>query len=388
MAEETSTSESVGTEEDFPQAAHPSETAAPTKKPRINQFFKTVAAVGASDLHIKSDAVPRVRIGGDLKVLKTDPLSPEEVDQIVKEMLTEEQLHDFHVHGTLDLAYAMNKTERFRVNIFRQRGSTSIVARRINPKVPSYTDLHLPEVFSRIADREQGLIILAGITGSGKSTTIAAMLEQINDTKNVHIVTIEDPIEYSYNDKKAFINQREIGLDCDTYEHGIRAMMREDPDVILIGEMRDRATFQAAIQAAETGHLVFSTIHASSAPGTLTRILELFPKEQHTGIRQTLAANLVAIVYQKLVPALDPKVKRVPVVEVMLNSPSVKKYIVEERESELTSVIRNEKGTGMIDFNDMLAELVLKETVSSKEAMSASPNPDELKMRMKGIKTS
>lgn len=359
-----------------------------SKRPRINQFFKTVAAVNASDLHVKSDAVPRVRIGGELKTLKIEPLSPAEVDEMVKEMLSEEQLSEFHQHGTLDLAYAMSKTERFRVNIFRQRGSTSIVARRINPKVPTYADLRLPEVFAKIADKEQGLVLLSGITGSGKSTTIAAMLEQINDTKNVHIVTIEDPIEYSYVDKKAFINQREIGLDCDTYEAGVRSMLREDPNVILIGEMRDRLGFQAAVQAAETGHLVFSTIHASSAAGTITRILELFPKDQHMNIRQVLAANLVAIVYQKLVPALDPKVKRVPVVEVMLNSPSVRKYIVEERESDLTSVIRNERGTGMIDFNDMLADLVLKEIISSKEAMFASPNADELKMRMKGIKTS
>ena len=247
--------------------------------------------------------MPRVRVGGDLKTLKIEPLTPAEVDEMVEEMLSVEQLKDFHELGQMDLAYAMTKTERFRVNIFRQRGTTSLVARRINPKVPNYTDLRLPEVFSKIAEKEQGMIILCGITGSGKSTTIAAMLEQINDSKNVHIVTIEDPIEFSYTDKKAFINQREIGLDCDTYENGIRSMMREDPDVILIGEMRDRMTFQAAIQAAETGHLVFSTIHASSAPGTLTRILELFPKDQHMGIRQTLAANLVAIVYQKLVPA-------------------------------------------------------------------------------------
>jgi twitching motility protein PilT len=246
----------------------------------------------------------------------------------------------------------------------------------------------LPEIFSKIADREQGMVILCGITGSGKSTTIAAMLEQINNTKNVHIVTIEDPIEYSYVDKKAIINQREIGLDVDDYDAGIRSMLREDPDVLLIGEMRDRLTFQAAMQATETGHLVFTTIHASSAAGAITRILELFPKDQHMNIRQVLAANLVAIVYQKLVPALDPQVKRVPAVEVMLNSPSVRKYLLEERESELTSVIRNERGTGMIDFNDMLAELVTKEIISSKEALASSPNADELRMRMKGIRTS
>jgi twitching motility protein PilT len=357
------------------------------KKRRIDTYFRTVAAVGGSDLHLKSDAIPRVRVAGELRVLKTPPLSPEEVSDIVEEMLNPEQLHDFHTHGTLDMAYAISKTERFRVNIFRQRGTSSLVARRINPRIPSYDELHLPEIFSKIAEREQGLIILAGITGSGKTTTIAAMLEQINQSKNVHVVTIEDPIEYSYVDKKALINQREIGLDCDTFEHGIRSMVREDPDVILIGEMRDRFTFQAAVQAAETGHLVFSTIHSSSAPGAITRVLELFPKDQHENVRQALAANVVAICFQKLVPALDPKVKRVPVVEVMLSSPNVKKYIVEGRENELTSVIRGERGTGMIDFNDMLADLVTSEVVSSKEALLCSPNPEELKMRMRGIKT-
>jgi twitching motility protein PilT len=358
------------------------------KKNRINTFFKTLAAVNGSDIHIKSDAIPRVRVSGELRTLKTEPLTAGEIDAMIAEILSDEQMSEYHRHGTIDLAYAFGRGERFRVNIFRQRGTSSIVARRINPRVPSYAELRLPEVFSKIADREQGLVIMAGITGSGKSTSIAAMLEQINDAKNVHIVTIEDPIEFSYTDKKAFINQREIGLDCDTYEHGIRAMMREDPDVILIGEMRDKMTFQAAVQAAETGHLVFSTLHASSAAGAITRLLELFPKEQHMNIRQALAQNLVAIAFQKLIPALDPKVKRVPVVEVMLNSPAVRKYILEERENELSSVIRNEKGTGSVDFNDMLAELVMKEVVSSKEAMAASPNPDELRMRMKGIKTS
>jgi twitching motility protein PilT len=273
------------------------------------------------------------------------------------------------------------------VSIYRQRGMTSLAARRINPEIPNYSQLNLPEVFGRIAEREQGLVLVAGITGSGKSTTIAAMLEQINCTKNVHIITIEDPIEYTYIDKKAMINQREIGLDCDTFEHALRSVVREDPDVILIGEMRDKFTFQAAMQAAETGHLVFSTIHASSAQGAITRLLELFPKDQHMNIRQALAANIVAIAFQKLLPAIDPKLGRVPAVEVLLNSSVVKKYILEEREAELTSVIRSEKGAGMIDFNDHLAELVAKEIISSKEAMLASPNAEELKMRSRGIKT-
>ncbi len=361
---------------------------APHKKRRIDTFFKTVSAVGGSDIHIKSDAIPRIRINGELRSLKTAVLTAQDVNEIVEEILSAEQMHEFHSHGTVDMAYALTKAERFRVNIFRQRDSTSIVARRINPKVPNYSELHLPEVFSKIADREHGLVIMAGITGSGKSTTIAAMLEQINDAKSVHIVTIEDPIEFSYIDKKALINQREIGLDCDTFEGGIRAMLREDPDVILIGEMRDRFTFQAAINAAETGHLVFSTVHASSAPGAITRMLELFPKDQHENIRQGISANLVAICFQKLLPAIDPTKKRVPCVEVMLNSPNVKKYIQEGKENELVSVIRSERGTGMIDFNEMLADMVMKEIVSIKEALLASPNPEELKMRMRGIKSS
>ena len=295
------------------------------KKRRIDTYFRTVAAVHGSDIHIKSDAVPRVRVAGELRILKTDPLSPSDVEAMVEEILTSEQMFEFKQHGTIDIAYAITKTERFRVNIYRQRGQISIAARRINPEIPTFEALNLPEVFPKIAEKEQGLILMAGITGSGKSTTIAAMLEQINTTKNVHIVTIEDPIEYTYVDKKAMINQREIGLDCDTFEHGIRSMVREDPDVILIGEMRDRFTFQAAVQAAETGHLVFSTIHASSAAGAITRLLELYPKDQHMNIRHAIAANLVAISFQKLLPALDPKVKRVPVVEVLLSSAVVKK---------------------------------------------------------------
>jgi twitching motility protein PilT len=358
------------------------------KKRRIDAFFRTVSAVKGSDIHLKADAVPRIRVAGELRALKIDPLSPADMEAIMEEMLNSEQLFEFKQHGTIDIAYALTKTERFRVNIYRQRGQVSLAARRINPVIPGFTELNLPEVFSQIAQKEQGFVLIAGITGSGKSTTIAAMLEQINQTKNVHILTIEDPIEYTYDDKKAIIDQREIGLDCDTFEHGIRSMVREDPDVILIGEMRDRFTFQAAMQAAETGHLVFSTIHASSAAGAITRLLELFPKDQHMNIRHAIAANLVAISFQKLLPSLDPNVKRVPAVEVMLNSPVVRKYIVEERENELTTVIRNEKGTGMIDFNDNLAELVSKEIVALKEALLASPNSEELRMRMRGIKTS
>ncbi len=366
-------------------AGVPGELAA--KKPRLQTFLKTVGAVNGSDLHLKADTVPRVRIAGELKVLKTEALSNDEIEAMVREILTPAQMDEFMARGALDVAYAITRNERFRINIFKQRGYTSLAARRINPRVPTYAELHLPEVLTRVANVEQGLVLLAGITGSGKSTTIASMIEQINENKSVHIVTVEDPIEFAFTDKKAFINQREVGLDCESYELAIRSLMREDPDVILIGEMRDRNTVMTAIQAAETGHLVFSTIHASSASGAITRILELFPQDQHNQIRIALSQNIQGIVYQKLVPAIDPAIRRVPVVEVLLQSPNTRKYIMEGRETELTAVIRGEKGAGMIDFNDMLTELVLKEVISSKEALLASPNPDELKMRMKGIKT-
>jgi twitching motility protein PilT len=356
--------------------------------PRINRFFEAVTKVEGSDLHIKADAIPRIRKGGRLMQTNSSAMKNAEIESMVKEMLTEEQWHDFSHRGSLDIAYAITPVDRFRVNIFRQRGMVSLAARRINPKIPNFSQLNLPPIFEKIAEHEQGLVMLAGITGSGKSTTIAAMLEQVNQRRSCHIVTIEDPIEYLYVDKKAYINQREVGLDVESFSDAIRYLMREDPDVILIGEMRDKNTFQAAVQAAETGHMVFSTIHASSAPGAITRLLELFPPDMHTNIRQAIATNMKAIIFQKLVPSIKSGLDRVPVVEVMLTSPSVRKYILEGRENELGQVIRGERHAGMIDFNDMLAELVQSEFIASKEAYLASPNPDELRMRMKGIKTS
>lgn len=356
--------------------------------PRINRFFEAVTKVEGSDLHIKADAIPRIRKGGRLMQTNSSAMKNAEIESMVKEMLTEEQWHDFSHRGSLDIAYAITPVDRFRVNIFRQRGMVSLAARRINPKIPNFSQLSLPPIFEKIAEHEQGLVMLAGITGSGKSTTIAAMLEQVNQRRSCHIVTIEDPIEYLYVDKKAYINQREVGLDVESFSDAIRYLMREDPDVILIGEMRDKNTFQAAVQAAETGHMVFSTIHASSAPGAITRLLELFPPDMHTNIRQAIATNMKAIIFQKLVPSIKSGLDRVPVVEVMLTSPSVRKYILEGRENELGQVIRGERHAGMIDFNDMLAELVQSEFIASKEAYLASPNPDELRMRMKGIKTS
>ena len=362
--------------------------AAPKKPiPKIHRFLEAVARVEGTDVHLKADVAPRIRKKGELIPTNSGPLSNDEIEAMVQEIVKPAQWEEFQRNGQIDLAYPLTVRERFRINIFRQRGQISLAARRINPKIPTYSQLHLPPIMEQIAENEQGLILLAGITGSGKSTTIAAMLEQVNERRSCHVVTIENPIEYTYVDRKALINQREIGLDCDSYDNALRALMREDPDVVLIGEMRDRETFQAGIIATETGHLVFSTIHAGSAPGAITRILELFPTEMHANMRQAIATNMKAIIFQKLVPSIQKGVDLVPVVEVMLSTPAVRKYILDGRENELRQVILAERGAGMIDFNEMLVELVEKEMVHPREAYAASPNAEELRMRMRGIRT-
>ena len=269
--------------------------------------------------------------------------------------------------------------------MFMARGRPSLACRLITANIMSFEQLHLPEVLGEVALSANGLVLFSGVTGSGKSTSIAAMLNYINQRKRCHIVTIEDPIEYIFNDDKASINQREVGIDCVDFEEALRALVREDPDVVLIGEMRDYETFEAAIRAAETGHLVFGTIHASSAWQTFGRIYDLFPENERPQIRKLLGYNLRAIVYQKLLPTLREDVARIPALEILLDTPIVTKYILEGREGELLDVIKKSTEEGMIDFNSSLLKLIESEWVSLKTAMEATPKPEELKMKLKGI---
>jgi len=245
--------------------------------------------------------------------------------------------------------------------------------------------LGFTDIFKEIPKEKTGLILVTGATGSGKSTTLAAVLNSINQSQAVHIVTLEDPIEYIFTDDQCTINQREIGIDCANFNEALRALVRENPDIVLVGEMRDKETFEAAVRAAETGHLVFGTIHASSAWQTLGRILELFPQNERDQIRKLLAFNLRGIIYQKLLPTLHPNIARMPGLEIMLNTPSVQKYILEEREGELLDIIRKSHSEGMIDFTSSLVKLVEQEYVSQKVALEATPKPEELKMKLKGI---
>jgi twitching motility protein PilT len=240
---------------------------------------------------------------------------------------------------------------------------------------------------AEIAMQPQGIVLLAGVTGSGKSTTIASMLDYVNERKPVHIITIEDPIEYIFTDKKATIHQREIGIDVSDFKIALRALVRENPDIVLVGEMRDSETFEAALHAAETGHLVFGTIHASSASETFSRIYDLFPSEEREQVRKILAYQMRAIVYQKLLPTLHENIHRIPALEILINNAVVRKYITEGREGELHEVIKSIEAekVGMVDFNGSLVKLVEQEYIHVRTAMEATPNADELKMRLKGI---
>lgn len=356
------------------------------KNPAINRLFKACTKMGASDLHLKAGQPPSFRLKGDIRKSQETPLSTEDIESMVFEVLTDAQKKFFMDNGAIDFAHQVPDQDRFRVNAFRQRGMTSVAARRVVKDIRTFEQLHVPEVLKDIAKHHQGLILLAGITGSGKSTTIAAMINHINENRACHIVTIEDPIEYIFTDNKAFINQREIGIDVKDFHSALKYLMREDPDVVLVGEMRDRETFEAAIHAAETGHLCLGTIHASSAAQTMTRILDLFPDHERAQVRQSLVFNLKAVICQKLLPSIHPERSRVPCCEIMVTNPIIRKLIAEGRDFEITSVLKAGVAEGMQDFTEAIYNLVQEDYLDLKVALEVAPNPDELKMRLKGIK--
>jgi twitching motility protein PilT len=359
------------------------------KGPALNKYFKAVIKLKVSDLHLKAGLPAMVRMKGDLRPLQGGPLTGEQIRDGIFEVLSDRQKALYEEKGAVDFAYDVGPqgdADRFRVNAFQQRGKMSVAARRVSREIRDFRELNLPESMERIAQFHQGLVLLAGITGSGKSTTIAALIDYINQREPVHIVTIEDPIEYLFTDKKAVINQREIGIDVLDFHDALKYLMREDPDVVLIGEMRDVDTFSAAVHAAETGHLCFGTIHASSAAQTISRLLDLFPPEGRRQVRQALEFNLKAIICQKLIRSIKNGVPLVPTVEVMITNASIRKLIREERDNEIIDVIRAAYADGMIDFTEHLRRLVDTGYIDHATAYESAPNPDELRMALKGIK--
>ena len=358
------------------------------KEPELNKFFKAVIKAGSSDLHLKVGQPPRMRISSRLKSTNAEIMTEKRMEELVFEILTKSQKQFFIEHGALDFAHEVEGDDRFRVNIFRQKGMVSLAARRITSDIPPFEKLHLPPAVEQISTQaHQGLILVTGPTGSGKSTTIASMIDYINRHRACHIVTIEDPIEYLHKDRKAIVSQREVGIDVPDFPTALRSLLRQDPDVVLVGEMRDLETIKAAMTAAETGHLVFGTLHAPNASQTVQRLLNMFPEDEQELARHTFGMSMRAIVSQQLLPSLKEGVSRMPAIEILISNSIVRKLIFEERETELPQVIRSNEADGMQDFTKSLCDLVDREWIDLKSALEYAPNVEELKMALKGIRS-
>jgi len=355
-----------------------------SKHIRLDVLFNQMPELDASDLHLKAGNPPLYRVRGVLHRAKSEPLSAEQVESLVRELLGTDKMAELYERGSVDVGRDV-KDGRVRVNVFLQKGRVGLAARMLEKDIPALEQLHLPKALKRIVDMKQGLVLVCGTTGSGKSTTLACLLQMINETYRYHILTIEDPIEYLHEDARSIINQREIGLDCTDWADALRAAVREDPDVILVGEMRDRETFQAGMIAAETGHLVFGTLHTSSAAGTVGRILDLFPTDRHALIRQSLAFNLKSIVCQKLIPSFREDVDVVPVVELMFINTSIQKAIQSGEDNRITDLISVGTQESMKTWTDSFVEMIRDGYIEKKVAVQYAPNKDQLEMALRGI---
>ena len=354
----------------------------------IDKIFRSVVKLSGSDLHMKVGKPPYVRVNGSLRPMNREPIDDEEMVRLCFPMMDERNRRIFDENGGADFAHVVDvddKTWRFRVNLLQQMGHVGLVARRVNNWIPNFEGLYLPPSMVDLCKFDQGMVLLAGVTGSGKSTTIASMLNWVNANYRKHILTLEDPIEFVFTEDKCLINQREIGMDVVDFQIDMKHAVREDPDIMLVGEMRDEETFMTAIHAAETGHLVFGTIHASSAPSTIGRILDLFPQSMHASLRSAIAMNMKAIVAQKLLPSIKEGVGRVPTVEIMTFNSIVRKLILEEKDEKLADAIRMCEKEGMQDFTMSLKHLVDTDLIDRATAFEVAPNVDALKMALKGI---
>jgi twitching motility protein PilT len=355
--------------------------------PALNKYFRAATKTRASDLHLKVGQPPKLRIFGELKNTTGEVMTAKRIEELVFEIVSPSQKEFFLEHGTLDFAHEVDGEHRFRTNLYRQRGMISLAARRVNAVIPPFKELHLPKILGKICESRQGLILVVGPTGCGKTTTIASMINYINNTRSCHIITVEDPIEYLFKDEKAIVSQREIGIDTKDFEEALTYLMRQDPDVVFVGEMRDAKTVTAGMRAAETGHLVFGTLHSANAAQAVHRLLDLFPQTERDLVRQTLSLAIRAIISQVLLPCVIEGVDRIPAVEILIVNPAARKLISEGREADLPNVIRSSQHEGMQDLTYNLCELVKDGSIDPKEAYKYAPNTEELKMALKGIKT-
>ena len=359
----------------------------PDKRDKFLKILQRAIQKDASDIHLKTGCSVYYRIDGFIEPQPEMDITASDMDNFTAIMLNDEQKRFFMKRGELDMAFTEKGIGRFRVNVFRQRGSVSMVLRRIKTKMLTFEQLNLPPASLKLAEYVRGLVLLTGTTGSGKSTALASLIDYINDKRKCHIVTIEDPIEFVHQDKKSVINQREITIDTQDFASAMKAAMRQDPDVILVGEMRDLETFQAAISAAETGHLVFSTLHTTNVKQTMDRIIDMFPQNMREQVLSQLAQNLRGILCLRLIARSDG-VGRVPNCELMLDSPTMRKLIRESRSSQLEAAIQQGREMGMQTFNDSLHDLIKRGLVDTQEGLNISENPEELNMMLQGIRLS
>ncbi len=350
----------------------------------FNKILKTAVEGGASDVHIKPDSPVVYRISSQLvETEMAQTPSQEWMEKIIKEIIPEHFLPRLEKDREIDFSYFLEGVGRFRTNCFQQLGKWCLAMRYVVAEVPELDSLNLPEVIKSIAEEPRGIVLVAGTTGSGKSTTLAGMIDHINTNMKRHIITLEDPVEYVFEDKGCVIEQREVGLDTPSYQNGLKHVMRQDPDVIMIGEMRDATSFRAAMSASDTGHLVMSTLHTIDAPQSISRVLDFFPSEEREQVRKQMVGTLKAIIVQRMAVREDGGV--IPAIEIMINTPTVTKLISENRTEKLHAAIETGTDDGMQNFNQSLFQLVKDGIVSKEEALDKASNPQALEMNFKGI---
>lgn len=349
----------------------------------FHRILKTAVDGGASDIHVKIGTPVIFRINGDLVAIECPIPTAEWVNKIVENIVPPHGRKRLEEDREVDFSYFVEGIGRFRTNLFQQRGSYCLAMRYVKATVPSFEQLGLLPSLRKIAEAPRGIVLVSGATGSGKSTTLAAMIEHINESSKKHIITLEDPIEYVFEDNQSVLEQREIGLDTGSFQMGLKHILRQDPDIIMIGEMRDAISVTAAINSADTGHLVLSTVHTTSSSQGVSRVLEFFKADEREQVRRQLAATLKAIVCQRMVPTIDGSV--VPAQEIMINTPIVRKLIEENRLDKLSAAIETGTEDGMLSFNQHLFQLVKDERITKEAALAKASNPQALEMNFQGI---
>ncbi len=357
--------------------------ALPLAELHIDDLLTEATQRGASDLHLSVGLPPTIRVDGRLQRLNYEALTNQDVQRLIYDVLTNQQIQWFEKVRELDFSYGLQSVGRFRFNVYRQRGNIGAAMRAIPTKVPTIEELRLPPILRDLGRRPSGLVLVTGPTGAGKSTTLATMIDLINQERDCHIMTIEDPIEYLHGHKRAMINQRELGQDTNSFENALRAILREDPDVILVGEMRDLETISAAITLAETGHLVFATLHTRNAPQTIDRIVDVFPAYQQDQIKVQLANALEAVVAQQLLPRASGG--RIPCIELMMANSAIKNLIREGRTEQLYSIMETGGAHGMVTMDRALVQLLRMGTITLDVARAASLDPDNLHRLLKNF---